>query len=161
MHNYTATLPSPYACIKHHTSYPMSHNPISFPFPLSNLNIYNLYSILFASYFSANIIYGNEWTMSKRCPDACGIHGFFPFLVFLSVSFIPLSIYLPLFTSSYYSMYFISNPRPFSLSLFAVVVFLNDLGVGLLPFLAFCTCAVEMNNYLRFYLFPLYSTLLI
>jgi hypothetical protein len=91
-HNYTATLPSPSACIRRHTSYPMSPNPVSFPFPLSNLNIYNLYSVLFAPCFSANIIYGNEWTMSKRCSDACGIHGLFSFYVFyLFVLFLYLS----------------------------------------------------------------------
>lgn len=86
----------------YHAPCPMSPIPIPIPisFPLLNLNLYNLYSILFAPCFSANIIYGNEWTMSKRCPDACGIHGsfslsfFYLFLFFLYLSTSPSSLLL-------------------------------------------------------------------
>jgi hypothetical protein len=102
--------------------------------------------------------------MSKRCPDACGIHGSFPILVFFFdfISF-SSSTYLPApthpFTSHYYSMYFIPIldcchcpcvplAYPFSTTVVSVCYFI---------FLEFCTFAVYMNIYPWVYFFTLFS----
>lgn len=141
--------------IIHHTPCP----PTPFPFPfLCQISISTIYIPSSLSLtFQRTLSMATSGQCRNDVPTRVAFMVSFPFtffylfLLFLYLSTSPFSLLLTILCTLFPTLARSHCPC-------AVVVFLNDLGVGLLPFLAFCTCAVEMKNYLLFYLFLLYST---